>query len=166
PWWWSSSTLTAMSDPPCRGWRGGRRGGLRRAGCDGQTLDQSAPDAPGEKEDERHEDEPDDEGPRLGEDAQPVLEHEVGAGAHEGTEEGPRAAQERHDDDLPRGGPVQRLHRHHREPEGVQPAREAGEHGGEHEGQVPDAVDVIAAGGGAVAVLADGLEHGAEGRVE
>ena len=59
-----------------------------------------------------------------------------------------------------------RLHRYHRETEGVQPAREAGEHRGEDEGQVPDAVDVVAAGGGAVAVLADGLEHGAEGGVE
>src|SRR4029453_1721057 len=87
-------------------------------------------------------------------------------GTNEWSEEGPRAAQECHDDDLPRGGPVQRLHRYHRETEGVQPAREAGEHRGEDEGQVPDAVDVVAAGGGAVTVLADGLEHGAEGRVQ
>ena len=43
-----------------------------------------------------------------------VFQHEVSARGHEGPEERPRPAQERHDDHLARGGPVQRLDRHHR----------------------------------------------------
>src|SRR3989454_957204 len=44
--------------------------------------------------------------------------------------------------------------------------REPREEGGEDERQELDATRVIAARGGALAVLADRLEHGAEGRVE
>src|SRR6266702_1481484 len=72
PWWWSSSTLMAMA-----------------------TSRERAPDALGQKEDERHEDEPDGDRPALGECAQPVFQQQEGAGADEGAEERARAGEER-----------------------------------------------------------------------
>ena len=78
----------------------------------------------------------------------------------------PGAAQQRHDDDLAGGGPVQRLDRHDGEAQRVERAGQPAEQRVEDEGQVLDARDVVAAGGGAVAVLADRLQHGAERRVE
>ena len=45
------------------------------------------------------------------------------------------------------------------EPQGVERPREPGEAGGEHKGQVLDAVDVVSAGLRATAVLADRLQH-------
>src|SRR6185295_18199634 len=143
PWWWSSSTLTAMD-----------------ASCE------RAPDPLGEEQDERGEDRADDERPRFEHETEPLLQHQEGRGPDEGTEEGPGAAQERHHDDLARGGPVQRLDRHDRESQGVQRPRETGEAGGEDERQVLDAVDVVPTGHRATAVLADGLQHRSEGGVE
>src|SRR5262245_3499739 len=131
-----------------------------------EPVDQRAPDALGQEEHEGHEDEADDERPALGEDGEPVAQHEIGAGAHEGAEKGAGTAEQRHDHHLPRGDPVERLHRYHGEAKGVEPAGQAREEGGEDKGQVLHAVDVVAAGGGAVTVFADGLEHGAEGRIE
>src|SRR5437879_5145321 len=125
-----------------------------------------APDALGQEENERHEDGPDRERPRLGPHADRVLEDEVRGGADEGTEERPGAAEQRHDDDLARGGPVQRLDRHHRQPQRVQRPREAAEERVEHEREVLDAGDIVTARGGAVGILADRLQHRAERRVE
>src|SRR5437016_6230496 len=133
PWWWSSSTLMAMA-----------------------TSRERAPDAPGQKEDERHEDEPDGDRPALGECAQPVFQQQEGAGADEG----------RHDHHLPRRDPVEGFDGHDSQAEGVERAREAREERGKDEGQVLDPPDVIAARRRAVAVLTDRPEHGAEGRVE
>src|SRR5438132_2474666 len=131
-----------------------------------EPREQRAPDAFRKEEDEGHEDRPDHERPGLGEDRQAVLEDEERRGADEGTEEGPGAAEQRHDDDLPRRRPVERLDRDDVEPEGVERAGEPREERGKDERQELDAADVIAARGGALAVLADRLEDGAEGRVE
>src|SRR5919197_1815884 len=131
-----------------------------------EPREQRAPDALGQEEDEGHEDRADDERPGLGEDRQAVLEDEERRGADEGTEEGAGAAEQRHDDDLPRRLPVERLDRDHVEPEGVQGAGEPREERGEDERQELDAADVVAARRGTLAVLTDRLEHGAEGRVE
>src|SRR6266536_3036273 len=131
-----------------------------------QPSRQCAPDPAGEKEDEGREDRADHERPRFGEDAQAVLEDEKRGGAHEGAEERPGAPEQGHHDHLARGGPVERLDRHDGEPQGVERPREPREQGGEYEREEPDAVDVVAARHRAVPVLADGLEHGAERRVE
>src|SRR6266446_8133810 len=125
-----------------------------------------APDALGQEQNECHEDDPDGEGPRLGPHADRVLEHEEGGGADEGTEECPGAAEERHDDDLARRRPVERLDRDHGQPQGVQRPRQATEHRVEDEREVLDARDVVAARRRTVGVLADRLQHGAERRVE
>src|SRR5207249_3812477 len=103
PWWWSSSTLMAMA-----------------------TSRERAPDALGQKEDERHEDEPDGDRPALGECAQPVFQQQEGAGADEGAEERARAAEERHDHHLPRRDPVERFDGHDSQAEG-EGRREDGE---------------------------------------
>src|SRR6266849_2241584 len=124
------------------------------------TSCERAPDALGQEQHERHEDEPDGERPALGEHAQPIFQQEEGAGADEGAEERARAAEERHDHHLPRGDPVEGLDGHHGQAEGVEGAREAREERGKDEGQVLDAPDVIAARRRAVAVLADRLEPG------
>src|SRR6266571_2631883 len=131
-----------------------------------QPSCQCAPDPAGEKEDEGREDRADHERPRFGEDAQAVLEDEKRGGAHEGAEERAGAPEQGHHDHLARGGPVERLDRHDGEPQGVERPGEPREQGGEHEREEPDAVDVVAARHRAVPVLADGLEHGAERRVE
>src|SRR5881296_3651292 len=125
-----------------------------------------APDALGQEQNERHEDGPDGEGPRLGPYADRVLEHEEGGGADEGTEERPGAAEERHNDDLARRRPVERLDRDHGQPQGVQRPRQATEHRVEDEREVLDARDVVAARRRTVGVLADRLQHGAERRVQ
>src|SRR5213593_1127265 len=144
--------------------RTARKRRIDRSGS--EPREQRAPDAFRKEEDESHEDRPDHERPGLGEDREAVLEDEERRGADEGAEEGAGAAEQCHDDDLPRGRPVERLDRDDVEPEGVEGAGEPREEGGEDERQELDATRVIAARGGALAVLADRLEHGAEGRVE
>src|SRR5438093_1470 len=109
------------------------------------TSRERAPDALGQKEDERHEDEPDGDRPALGECAQPVFQQQEGAGADEGAEERARAAEERHDHHLPRRDPVEGFDGHDSQAEGVERAREAREERGKDEGQVLDPPDVIAA---------------------
>ena len=159
PWWCSSSTLTAMMSSFVSG--------LPPAEAPPGRFATSVPQMPlGRKSTNAMKMSPITSGQRSVKTAQPVSEHEVGAGADEGAEEGARAAEQRHDHHLPRRDPVQRLDRHDGEAERVERARQAGEERGEDEGQVLDAPDVVAARGRAVAVLADGLEHGAEGRVE
>src|SRR2546425_1160456 len=125
-----------------------------------------APDALGQEQNECHEDGPDGEGPRLGPHADRVLEHEERGGADEGTEERPGAAEERHDDDLARRRPVERLDRDHGQPQGVQRPRQTAEERVEDEREVLDARDVVAARRRTVGVLADRLQHRAERRVE
>src|SRR6266478_5805263 len=127
---------------------------------------QRAPDALREKEDERHEDRANDERPGLGENAQAVLQDEIGRRPHERAEEGAGAAEQRHHDYLPRGRPVERLDRDDREPQRLQRPRQPRQRGREHERQQPDPIDVVPAGDRAVAVLANRLQNGAEGRVE
>src|SRR5439155_1316658 len=144
--------------------RTARKRRIDRSGS--EPREQRAPDAFREEEDEGHEDRPDHERPGLGEDRETVLEDEERRGADEGAEEGAGAAEQRHDDDLPGGRPVERFDRDDVEPEGVEGAGEPREERGEDERQELDAARVVAARGGALAVLADRLEHGAEGRVE
>src|SRR5207244_5026510 len=144
--------------------RTARKRRIDRSGS--EPREQRAPDAFRKEEDEGHEDRPDHERPGLGEDREAVLEDEERRGADEGAEAGAGAAEQCHDDHLPRGRPVERLDRDDVEPEGVEGAGEPREEGGEDERQELDATRVIAARGGALAVLADRLEHGAEGRVE
>src|SRR5687768_13450116 len=131
-----------------------------------KPREQRTPDSFWQEQDEGHEDETDEERPRFGEDAQPILQHEKGGGAHERAEERPGAAEERHDDDLARCRPVERLHGHHGQPQRVEPARQPAEERREHERQQLDPSDVVPAGDGAVAVLANRLQDGPEGRVE
>src|SRR2546425_668791 len=127
---------------------------------------QRAPDALREEQDERHEDRANDERPGLGENAQAVLQDEIGRRPHERPEEGAGAAEQRHHDDLPRGRPVERLDRDDREPQRLQRPRQPRQRGREHEREQPDPIDVVPAGDRAVAVLANRLQDGAEGRVE
>src|SRR5947207_1764688 len=70
-----------------------------------------APDALGQEENEHHEDRADRQRPRLRPHADRVFEDEVGGGTDERAEERAGAAEQRHDDDLPRRRPVQRLDR-------------------------------------------------------
>src|SRR2546426_1000718 len=127
---------------------------------------QCAPDPTGKKQDECHEDDADHERPELDEQAEAIGQYEKGRCAHEGTEERPRASEQRHDDDLRGGGVVERLDGHDGEAERVERAGEPGERSGEDERQQLDPVDVVAARDGTIAVLADRLQHGAERRVQ
>src|SRR5205809_621574 len=94
--------------------RTARKRRIARSGS--EPGEQRAPDALRQEQDEGHEDRPDHERPGLGEDREAVLEDEERRGTDEGTEEGAGAAEERHDDDLPRGRPVERLDRDEAEP--------------------------------------------------
>src|SRR6266849_6277783 len=127
---------------------------------------QCAPDPTGKKQDECHEDDADHERPELDEQAEAIGQHQKGRCAYEGTEERPRASEQRHDDDLRGGGVVERLDGHDGEAERVERAGEPGERSGEDERQQLDPVDVVAARDGTIAVLADRLQHGAERRVQ
>src|SRR5205809_2350603 len=144
--------------------RTARKRRIDRSGS--EPREQRAPDALRQEEDEGHEDRADHERPGLGEDREAVLQDEERGGANEGAEEGSGAAEQRHDHDLPRGRPVERLDRHDVEPERVERAGEPREEGREDEGEVLHPADVVAARRGAPAVLADRLEHGPERRVE
>ena len=121
----------------------------------------------GEEQDERGEDRADDQRPRLRARAQPVLQHQEGRRRPtKGPKKVPAPPRSvimttwpevvQYSDSI--GTTVRRR--------ASSDAREPGEAGGEDERQVLDAVDVVAAGHGAVAVLADGLQHRAERRVE
>src|SRR5262245_27515443 len=118
-----------------------------------------APNAPGHKEDEEGEDRADHALPGFGEDAKPVLQEKVGGPTNDGAQERAAATEEGHDHDLPGGGPVERLDRHDGQAERVERPGQTGEERGEDEREELDAADVVAAGGGAVGVLPDGLEH-------
>ncbi len=104
--------------------------------------------------------------PRLRPGTDDVLQDQKGPGPDERAEERSGPAEQRHDDDLTRRRPVERLDRHHRESQRVERAGQPAEERVEDEREVLDAGDVVAAGRGAIGVLADRLQHGAERRVE
>src|SRR5438876_268807 len=103
-----------------------------------------APDALGQEENEYHEDRADRQRPRLRPHADRVFEDEVGGGTDERAEERAGAGEQRHDDDLPRRRPVQRLDRDDREAQRVQRPRETAEGRVEDERQGLHARDVVA----------------------
>src|SRR2546428_6244079 len=150
-----TKTASERSSSVASDWtsRTARKRRIDRSGS--EPREQRAPDAFRKEADEGHEDRPDHERPGLGEDREAVLEDEERRGADEGAEEGAGAAEQCHDDDLPRGRPVERLDRDDVEPEGVEGAGEPREEGGEDERQELDATRVIAARGGALPALAD-----------
>src|SRR5437762_4136509 len=138
-----TKTASERSSSVASDWtsRTARKRRIARSGS--EPGEQRAPDALRQEQDEGHEDRPDHERPGLGEDREAVLEDEERRGTDEGTEEGAGAAEERHDDDLPRGRPVERLDRDEAEPERVEGAGEPREERGEDERQVLDALNKI-----------------------
>src|SRR5207247_2576162 len=106
-----TKTASERSSSVASDWtsRTARKRRIDRSGS--EPREQRAPDAFRKEEDESHEDRPDHERPGLGEDREAVLEDEERRGADEGAEEVAGAAEQCHDDDLPRGRPGERLDR-------------------------------------------------------
>src|SRR3972149_5139295 len=120
----------------------------------------------GEREQQHDQDRAEHERPGLGVGRDLLVQHEQHERADGGPVEVAHAAEDRHDEDLGGLRPVDEVGEHAAVEDAEEPAREAREGAGEHEGEPLPAPEVEADELGALGVLADRREDAAERRAD